>query len=317
MFAEKTAPKKRSPTPPKDSNGKTIAQSPNNKSQDGATAEEAVTNLNQNQPESNQNHLAKKSSTNNGDYLLHIALTGTYDPMIVRILYVPSDLTFDKLHQVIQIAFGSAGIHAHSFDIRSTEGPIGFMGGKLLLTLNPSTDYAGVYPDPENIKLESEYTLADIFDADQYKGKVDISYEYDHGDSWNHSVVLLGRADTSLKKVFQIEDEIKILCIGGEGHACAEDAGGLDGWEDLKEVFKPRKRDPDGKKEWYKTICANGDPKGLDAWKWDMLDVNDGLMELNGEWYGSSFSEEKEKILKKQGKSAAKKGKKYIIGVEC
>jgi hypothetical protein len=47
----------------------------------------------------------------------------------------------------------------------------------------------------------------------------------------------------------------------------------------LKAVFK-KKGDASGKKAWYKTVCANGDPKGLDPWKWDIIDVNDGLSKI-------------------------------------
>ena len=74
-------------------------------------------------------------------------------------------------------------------------------------------------------------------------------------------------------------------------------------FEHLKELFtQPRKKDPDDRKGWYKDQdegCGNGDPKGLDPWKWDILDVNDGLMELNEEWFGSlgAIERNKEKIV--------------------
>ena len=98
-----------------------------------------------------------------------------------------------------------------------------------------------------------------------------------------------------------IADELKVFCIRGEGHECAEDAGGICGWAYLKELFKPRKKDPEDRRGWYKEDCGNGDPKGLNPWKWDILDVNDGLMELNEEWYGS-LSTIREKRRKKEVK---------------
>jgi len=47
----------------------------------------------------------------------------------------------------------------------------------------------------------------------------------------------------------------------------------------LKKCFKGRK-DPEGLREWYKRTCANGDPKGLDPYKWDIVEVNRDLMKL-------------------------------------
>ena len=31
------------------------------------------------------------------------------------------------------------------------------------------------------------------------------------------------------------------------------------------------------RKVWCKNLCSNGDPKGLDPYKWDILEVNDQL----------------------------------------
>jgi hypothetical protein len=63
----------------------------------------------------------------------------------------------------------------------------------------------------------------------------------------------------------------------GQGHPCAEDIG--PGWENLKKVFRGGK-DAEGLREWYKSECVNGDPTGLDPYKWDILDVNDALEEI-------------------------------------
>jgi hypothetical protein len=50
-------------------------------------------------------------------YLLYVRLTNSDDPVITRLLSIPSNFTFAKLHRVLQAAFGWAGCHAHSFDI--------------------------------------------------------------------------------------------------------------------------------------------------------------------------------------------------------
>ena len=38
-------------------------------------------------------------------------------------------------------------------------------------------------------------------------------------------------------------------------------------------------KDADGRKQWRRTTCMNGDPKGLDSYKWGTLVVNDQLIE--------------------------------------
>lgn len=70
--------------------------------------------------------------------------------------------------------------------------------------------------------------------------------------------------------------------IKTQGHPCAEDCGGSGGWEDLKDAFK-KESDPEGRKNWYKKFCYNGDPEGLDPYKWSILDVNDELAEIEGQ----------------------------------
>ena len=204
-----------------------------------------------------------ESVTSDGDYLLHVSLNGVFEPNIVRILIAPPDLTFDRLHDILQVAFGWAECHAHAFNITSTEGPVGYLGGPLLLSLSADNFMPESYPEPEKMKKESDYTLSAVLEGPEFKGQSEIIYEYDHGDSWNHSITLMGRADPMLKKALGAPDEFRVLCIAGEGHACAEDVGGIYGWKDLKEVFKPRKKDPDDKKDWYKNVCSNGDKKGI------------------------------------------------------
>ncbi|KIX01186.1 uncharacterized protein Z518_08911 [Rhinocladiella mackenziei CBS 650.93] len=147
--------------------------------------------------------------------------------------------------------------------------------GKTLLVIQDDADLlGGGLRDLGLVVGEAEdTTLADIYDSDEFRGKVEVSYEYDHGDGWDHEIAFLGRADPILRKSMMIPEDIEV------GHPCAEDCGGEPGWEDLKAAFKKR-NDPEGKREWYKTICANGDPKGLDPFKWDILDVNDQLCEI-------------------------------------
>ena len=61
-----------------------------------------------------------RTSNNQEDwnYLLLVAMTAT-DPQVSRLLSVPPTISFDKLHTMLQIAFGWAGCHMHTFEFRS------------------------------------------------------------------------------------------------------------------------------------------------------------------------------------------------------
>ena len=98
------------------------------------------------------------------------------------------------------------------------------MGGPSVLSLAPDAFMADSMPEPERYKLENDYTLADVLEHPEYKGKIYISYEYDHGDSWTHHIIVLGRSDPALRNELGGIEQ-KTFCIAGEGHACAEDVG--------------------------------------------------------------------------------------------
>ena len=98
------------------------------------------------------------------------------------------------------------------------------MGGPSVLNLSPDDSMADAMSDPGRYRLEQDYTLADILEHPEYKGKIDLTYEYDHGDSWGHDITVLGRAGPALRSAMGGIPQ-KVYCIAGEGHPCAEDAG--------------------------------------------------------------------------------------------
>ena len=101
-------------------------------------------------------------------------------------------------------------------------------------------------------------------------------------DGWTHSISLLGRQQPAAWEEMGIPADMKAMCLTGHGHPVAEDSGGFGGWEHLKGLFaKPRKRDEDDRKGWYKNGgCANGDPNGLNPHEWDMIQVNTDLSDI-------------------------------------
>ncbi|KAL8704699.1 MAG: hypothetical protein Q9201_002161 [Fulgogasparrea decipioides] len=226
---------------------------------------------------SKQSKQAPTSDCQAGYYLLLVSLDSTSDPNISRILSIPPETTFDQVHEALQIAFGWTNSHMHSFRIETWE-LFNMIGGKPLLYLQTHPQDSA----PEaNVQAETEYTLADILENAEYKGKTRLMYEYDMGDGWNHQIIPLGRADENMGKAMGLNEfNQRIACIAGEGHPCAEDCGGTSGWENLKETFKKARGGDKELKDWYKHSCYNGDKKGLDPYAWDLLEVNDLLGEL-------------------------------------
>lgn len=82
---------------------------------------------------------------------------------------------FDKLHAVLQIAFGWAECHMHTFRIQKP-GADNLRPSIMSLSRYPMTDIEDM-----NDKPETEWTLADVYEKPEWKDKVQITYEYDMG----------------------------------------------------------------------------------------------------------------------------------------
>ncbi|CAF9918078.1 MAG: hypothetical protein HETSPECPRED_003661 [Heterodermia speciosa] len=211
------------------------------------------------------------------NYLIQACISSSRDPTVTRLLSVPPDLTFDKLHEVLQVAFGWANCHPHRFDITDIRDNPWYPARLLSVYRDPIPLHDEFASDDQK---ESEWTLADVYEKPEWKDRAQIEYEYDLGDGWHHILALLGRATPGTHAQFGVPDDAKVVCLGGQGHAVAEDCGGSAGWEELKKAFRnPRRAANRDRVEWYKYGCANGDPGGLDPYKWDILDTNEALRE--------------------------------------
>lgn len=240
-----------------------------------------------------------ESDDSERNYLILVSNVLTFDPTITRLLSLPPSLTFGKFHEVLQTAFGWANCHMHQFtvDVTIPCSKQGHKNGdgqkssrpKRILTLQSRMSIMEEMVEDLRTQDENKWTLGDVLEKKEWDGQtisgiadLHLLYEYDMGDGWEHQINVLGRADKGLHTAltaYPPEKAQQILCIAGEGHPCAEDCGSEPGWEDLKKEFKKSRGDKE-RKDWYKTMCANGDPKGLDPWKWDMLDVNEQLEKI-------------------------------------
>lgn len=121
-------------------------------------------------------------------------------PPVWRRLEIPSTLTLDEVHEVMQVAFGWYDLHLHQFET-----------------------VCGEFTDPERDEWgasdagdEAQVAIAQV--AAEEKAKV--VYVYDFGDDWRHDIVV--------EKVAPAEPGVAYpRCTAGRGKAPHEDSGGI------------------------------------------------------------------------------------------
>lgn len=134
-------------------------------------------------------------------HLLSITLDDI-EPVVSRVILVPSDYTLTQLHGVIQSAFGWENRHDHQFSV----------GSKLFGAL--TTDGSVVTADDIAITVE---------EALGRKG-ASAKYVYDHEDKWTHSIVALG-----IDLFFTSGPE----CLDADGATPPDGCGGPGAYADL------------------------------------------------------------------------------------
>ncbi|MGB7981508.1 MAG: plasmid pRiA4b ORF-3 family protein [Candidatus Nanopelagicales bacterium] len=135
-----------------------------------------------------------------------VSLTGT-EPLVWRRLVVPASITLGRLHHVLQGAMGWTDSHLHLFRVAGRlVGPV-----DLDLGVGPSDD-------------EDAISLGQVTEP----GSV-IGYEYDFGDSWEHTVEVLAARPGHLGRTLAV--------VAGERACPPEDVGGIGGHEQLCQVL--------------------------------------------------------------------------------
>lgn len=186
-------------------------------------------------------------------YQLYVRLLDV-EPAIWRRLLVRSDTPLDQLHQVLQLSLGWTDSHLHEFTA----------AGRTLGEPDPDDD-----DPPED---EASVTVAEVLER---KGD-SISYLYDYGDGWEHSIVL--------EKTHEPDPEATYpACIAGERSGPPEDCGGVDGYAAfLEAIGDPEHEEHESMLEW---IGGEFDPESFD------IDWVNELLEAIGrvEWIGALF----------------------------
>ncbi|KAL2047046.1 hypothetical protein N7G274_001064 [Stereocaulon virgatum] len=215
------------------------------------------------------------------NYLFKITLEDVRNPQITRTLSCPADASFHEFHQAMIISFGWAATHEYNFQIfdkGARNGSEGF-GPRPVAAISDwePEDFPliGITAPPKTTWQDaSKIKLHEYMAVPSYQDK-HLQYEYDFEHGWEHAITFLGRVPSTGK----------FLCVDGEGHGAAEDAGGPFGWEELKEAYKTE-NPSQGQKEkmwWYEGFCTNGYNTGLGAdraWRWSQERVNEQLARL-------------------------------------
>lgn len=138
-------------------------------------------------------------------YQFKITLNGI-KPKIWRQIQVPGNYSFLDLHIAIQETMGWEDCHLHQFEM-----------------INPR--YGKMEPIDES--KENKTIISKYFSLSNKKA----NYEYDFGDSWEHTILL--------EKILPVEKGSKYpKCLAGERACPLENCGGALGYEGLLEAIK-------------------------------------------------------------------------------
>jgi len=144
-------------------------------------------------------------------YQIKVTLLGTKPPIWRRLL-IPGDMTLERLHDVLQLAFEWEDCHLHEFSI----------GRQRFGTPDPMDDVMGGAPTAS----ERTARLASVL------GKVGAKavYSYDFGDGWEHGIVVEKRLEPEPGRAYPV-------CLAGARHGPPEDCGGIPGFYNLLEAL--------------------------------------------------------------------------------
>lgn len=168
-------------------------------------------------------------------YKIKITLEGS-EPVIWRRVIVPAELTFKRLHDVIQLSMGWSNSHLYDFNIKEK---------KLRITGDEEAvaEYK-MYSKIELTRKNDPYgfiaNLLEVKPKLSSKVKIDkylevnrsIIYVYDLGDYWKHNIIL--------EDIVEDYENNYPICMDGGGVCPPEDVGGVLGYMDFLEIINDK-----------------------------------------------------------------------------
>lgn len=191
-------------------------------------------------------------------HVLDLQVTLQYvEPEIWRLIRVPHSVRMDRLHRVLQTAFGWSNSHLHQF-IRFDD------QGRIAGYIRQPDSYGLEDPADDTLKSqdESKCCLNDFLAATGDR----IVYDYDFGDSWRHEIRLASMAAQATRLT-------SAICLDGVRACPPEDCGGPPGYEDyLQAIRDPKHSEHQAMLDW------NG--PGFDPEAFDLAKTNRALARI-------------------------------------
>lgn len=158
------------------------------------------------------------------------------EPQVRRNLIVPINLRMDRLHRVLQIAFGWTDSHLYEFRYQDTGWGI---------------------PDHEFDSDIRDASKATLFHILQETDAHAITYLYDFGDGWEHTIRINSVSEPQPGALYP-------QLMLAEGRTPPEDIGGPPGYElFLEAINDPNHDDHAEMREWY--LADTFDPHLVDV----------------------------------------------------
>lgn len=179
---------------------------------------------------------------------LHVALDGI-EPAIWRRLIVPLTATLADLHHIVQTAMGWKDSHLHQFEMA------GLMFGDLtMLDCDKGPNDARSF-DSRTVRMKD-------FHFYYGEGPV-ITYHYDFGDGWRHSI--------KFEKLLAEDPSPKITtCTDGARCCPPEDVGGPHGYfEFLRILLAPEAEEREEQRHLKRWSGGKFDPERFDLARTD------------------------------------------------
>lgn len=160
---------------------------------------------------------------------IKVTLLGVSKPPVWRRLQLRADTRLDRLHGLIQAAFGWEDYHLHSFTCGQEEfGPA-----------DPDLDL--------DFNNERDITLGELIGGVGDR----LRYTYDFGDNWEHEILVEQLLDTDPETRYP-------ALIAAKGACPPEDCGGDWGYANLKQVLAdPSHEEHQEMLEWLGLDNAN------------------------------------------------------------